>query len=232
MSLFALVDMLKNNRMYFHPLHMFEDQWEGVPLLREETALRNFALRNNLEPEHYLHQLRLGRDINCVSCWHQSEDESIAMWKIYSGTGQGCCFVADMEEMINLFTSQRNIQHFSIKYVNRIEHFELVTPLPPIFHSAQFKDSAYSYENEYRFLICTCPALREPICLESIADRVDRECKKALEGQYIDFDASSVSGQILISPFLKQFEQKIMFDLLSPYCKGAMQINVSRLAIK
>lgn len=236
MSTLALFDLILNRRLYFHPLHMFEDLWEGVPLPREEDTLREYGnkwLSNWPDSNIFCNMLQLGRVTSCVSCWHTAEDESIAMWKIYAGTGQGCCLVADRDKAIDCLVKEPGMIHFPVQYVNRESHVGLETELPPLYHSAQFKDLAYFYEQEYRFLLFSDPVLRRTEMTDgAIWTEPDLEKSKLTAGRYVNFDYSELSGHILISPFLKKHEKEIMVAMVSRVCDKAIPIGISRLAVK
>jgi Protein of unknown function (DUF2971) len=237
MSALSLFDMILNSRLYFHPIHMFEDQWEGVPVPREEGALREYVermkARNDLLGSLPVEMLHVGRFTSWASCWHEAERESVAMWKIYAGTGQGCCIIADRAKTIELLTVNPEMQHFSVKYVDRDSHSGLSVPFPPLHHSAQYKDLAYDYEREYRFLLQSKLTLKRTVLPDkSIWTQPDIEVSRLKTGTYVPFDLERVVERIVISPFLKPHEREVIAKVASRLFASTVTVETSSLSVR
>ena len=215
---------------------MFEDQWEGVPLASEHQALLKIGQTTSPEGdpmrETFSRLAELGRYTLAASCWHQADTESMAMWKIYSGTGQGCCIVAEMDWMITTLSRDPGLTHFPVTYVNRDSHFSLDVPLPPLHHSARYKDEAYTYENEYRF-VKSGPILtkRSTQSDGSIWTEPDFEASTLRAGMYVPLLLEPSNVRILLSPFLKPHELGIIKRAVSLVTRYEIQVDVSRLLI-
>ena len=237
MSAVALFDIIMNERLYFHPLHGFEDQWEGVPLEREREALRKFGERNHPKDDLmrgvYANLLDLGRSTIWASCWHEADDESMAMWKIYAGTSQGCCIVADKAKTISSLTAEPGLIHFPVQYVDRESHMGLEVELPATYHSAQFKDLAYRFESEYRFLLLGDIALTKTHMPDgSLVTQPDFLASQVRTGRYLRFVLPVALEQIILSPFLKKHEQDVIKQLIARLLGTSIKVDVSRLLVK
>jgi hypothetical protein len=80
MDLAKLVSMLDHSALYFPVLAALDDELEGaLPRLPPKATAR--------EKEYPWKVWRYNRAAIFVNCWHNSPDESAAMWKIYGNQG-------------------------------------------------------------------------------------------------------------------------------------------------
>ena len=92
MNLHKFVWMISKKQLWFTPISLFEDEFEGrVPPPMLERARVYFERRGQLESHFPNHrrQLEQVRHHFYVSCWHIGEVESLEMWRNYCGSRDG-----------------------------------------------------------------------------------------------------------------------------------------------
>jgi hypothetical protein len=91
MDLSKFVAMLQTRSLFFARADTFDDKFEG------STSISNFKARQDALAQAnvtYDQRAELARDILkiiFINCWHMSEFESAAMWKLYSQSSNAIC---------------------------------------------------------------------------------------------------------------------------------------------
>jgi hypothetical protein len=144
------VDILKTHSLWFPRPFRFEDQWEGLFPPSYVRRTRQYADANGIPFEEFDRDFRRRllrhRYAHFVNCWHLSDHESDAMWKLYALAKRGIAFqstVGDVNECLRPHNSGRVIYYDPAHDVRS----------PTIFgpHDILFKRNAFSWEQEYRF---------------------------------------------------------------------------------
>jgi hypothetical protein len=78
MDFTQFVSIMERKGLLFTRADLFEDKFEGTM----SRWLHNFLEGQN--PHQHAMHLRMAKGWTFVNCWHMNEDESPAMWKIYS----------------------------------------------------------------------------------------------------------------------------------------------------
>lgn len=129
------------------------DKFEGsVP---RALSMTNVASKLGMEGDAQslialLHQ-HLIRGRRFVNCWHLSEGESDAMWKLYSSSGESVC----LETTYGQLQQQVPESEYSrIGLVNYLDYDRVTTPQGQgSFDPAFLKKDAFSHEKEVRISI-------------------------------------------------------------------------------
>ncbi len=136
--------------LWFSRPFKFEDQWEGLFPPSYVRRTRQYADANGIPFEKFdrdfRNRLLRHQYAHFVSCWHMSDHESDAMWKLYTLPRTGIAIqstVGDVNECLRPHNSGRVIYYYP-------SHDVLS---PSIFgpHDILFKRSFFSWELEYRF---------------------------------------------------------------------------------
>ena len=144
------MDILKTNNLWFSRPCAFEDSWEGVfpPSYLKRT--RQYAKANGIPFEEFDQDFRKRRlrhrCAHFVNCWHVSDHESDAMWKLYALAPEGIAMqstVGNVNECLQPHNSGQVIYYDPSHDVRS----------PTIFgpQDILFKRSSFSWEQEYRF---------------------------------------------------------------------------------
>ncbi|MCK4343306.1 MAG: hypothetical protein KAY37_16450 [Phycisphaerae bacterium] len=144
------VEILKTHSVWFSRPFRFEDKWEGLFPPSYLRRTRQYADANDIPFDEFDHEFRKRllrhRYAHFVNCWHISDHESDAMWKLYALAPCGIAIqstVGDVNECLRPHNSGRVIYYDPSQDVRS----------PTIFgpHDILFKRSPFSWEQEYRF---------------------------------------------------------------------------------
>lgn len=170
MDLKKFVWMLDNKALYFPRVTTMNDPYEGhytivmAPSEESEKAfMKMMAARPNshfsLEREDHREQLRAEyrsflkglkviKDLYYVSCWHMNEEESSAMWKLYTSHGDSVCVTSTYQRL-----SQELPEDCFWGCVNYIDYR---TDMFDVFYFLNFvvhKRRSFAHEREVRAVI-------------------------------------------------------------------------------
>jgi hypothetical protein len=104
----------------------------------------------------------------CVNCWHMKDDESAAMWNLYSSRS-GVAIQSKVSILLNLFgKSERTPKMALIEYLD----FDSLDPdaLPALPYPVYFKRKSFDHERELRVVILDSDTDSSP---DGIAVKVD-----------------------------------------------------------
>jgi hypothetical protein len=144
------VDILKTHSFWFSRPFRFEDQWEGffppsyLRRTRQYTAMK--AIPFEEFDRDFRCRLLRHRYAHFVNCWHMSDHESDAMWKLYALAKTGIAIqstAGDVNECLRPHNSGRVI------YYDPSNDARSQTIFGP--NDILFKRNSFSWEQEYRF---------------------------------------------------------------------------------
>ena len=119
---------LQNSCLYFTRTDLMNDPYEGQPpisylkenidLLRERRDRVNEQLSPEdvggplppVSPDDVLAPFEHFRKCYYINYWHESEHESVAMWKIYLSSGDGVAMKTNFEAVFSAIESPDNIE--------------------------------------------------------------------------------------------------------------------------
>lgn len=236
-DIFKFLDFLNGN-IYFCRADTLAkvDLFEGAflnkaisePSYNDETV--NYISSDEIS-EYYKQLEDENKKRIAISCWHLSKFESVAMWNIYSKSGYGIAVKTTRDKIIQcLQNSAYHITHGPVKYIdfqreNAKYIMEDVLNHPWIPFT--YKRKAFEYEKEYRFCL-----FKNPVPIILVNDNVDPY------DQYIDANGvkihfnniNEVIEEIIISPYLSEWESDILVDLITNKLKLNTKCTKSNLA--
>ena len=144
------VAILETHSLWFSRPFRFEDQWEGLFPPSYVRRTRQYADANGISFEEFdrdfcRQQLR-HRYAHFVNCWHMSDHESDAMWKLYALVRTGIAIqstVGDVSECLR--------PHNSGKVIYYDPSHDVISRSMFGPHDILFKRNPFSWEREYRF---------------------------------------------------------------------------------
>jgi hypothetical protein len=226
-----LVAMLKQGRLYLHPLWRYDDLTEGVPTDTEIELFRHFSDRFYGDQTTFRHTYDAHRHLAAVSCWHKNEQESMAMWKIFSESGKGIAIKSTREKLEKAFSDNPNISVYDIEYVDKSSSITIKGPLPEVSHFMKYKSKAYEYERELRAVYLDLSELvNENIRMSdgSIISRPSIEQSKRKAGIFLPVKLEELFDCIIISPFVRKYEFEVLSDVIGKY-KADLKVEHSEL---
>jgi len=141
------LSLLTSNQLLFAKASSFEDPYEG-----DYGAAAKQRIREKYGDGQYLRDFNTFeflREHTYISCWHENEHESDAMWKLY---GNAIAVKAKYSSIRNLLSwSETEVKHSGrVNYIDyATEHINVDSSYLPYF----FKRISFAHEREVRFLI-------------------------------------------------------------------------------
>lgn len=181
MDLAKFLSLLESSSLFFTRLDHFEDPFEGALGVHnneeawaiKEKSWRKHWLENEIKSQksnlsqselefaasekfkEYRENIKKWRKSNYVSCWHQSDSESEAMWKLYTrDTKQG---IAIQTTFKRLYQSLPAVAQPDFGMVNYIDYRDYNNGRSSnTFHAFEapwYKRKSFEHEKEFRVII-------------------------------------------------------------------------------
>ena len=149
MDVTKLVSLLGSDSLYFPRADLLGDPWEG--------AVSNLTIKSR---ERFPVEMHGGRaDFNkaiirqtFISCWHQNEYESAAMWKLYLKSNEGVAISTTCDRLSLCFRdgTPNDIFIGAVEYLDYTSHaIRDENAFQPFFN----KRCSFSCENEVRAIV-------------------------------------------------------------------------------
>jgi hypothetical protein len=148
MDVTKLIFLLSRSALYFPRSDLLGDPWEG------SASLVDVHLRKQYPPEMVGGSADLRKEMTqkmFLSCWHQNEHQSAAMWKLYLKSDEGIAIRTTCDRLRRCFKeTTHDIFVGEVKYVD-YQRFVIGerNVLPPFF----VKRLSFAHEREVRAVI-------------------------------------------------------------------------------
>jgi hypothetical protein len=215
MDLLKFVSLLQKRSLFFCRLDKLEDKFEGT------TAKPNFELRKSwlreqpspmpkmpeteiIEKISQLYDLQQKmKALKCVCCWNKMENESAALWKIYSEFNKGILIKSSIPKLHSAF--EQTPQELELTEISYIDYNKDSMPDGNINFPFLHKQKAYSYEEEIRLIFST--SYGEDWTHDWSTEEVE-------EGVYIKCDLEDLIEEVVVSPYSPTWFFMLIKDLL------------------
>ena len=158
MDFAKFVSLLSTQTLFFARADRLSDAWEGA-MTRPNLNARQFDIRNifelNQEQQAGLTR-RLSNLFECmkkhtyISCWHENEQESAAMWKLYVTGGQGIAVQSTFKSLTQALGTSYPFHAGLVRYKDyNADTFPEGNTLAPFVH----KRASFAHEREVRAVI-------------------------------------------------------------------------------
>ena len=144
MSLEKFIGMLHHQGLFFCYPGKMDDPFEGS--LPAPTIMR---LRYKNVAELIERSTKKG---NIVSCWHEVDHESEAMWKLHAGRGAGIAVKTNFESLMEALTPGWIDEHHYTFMAGRVSYVDYDTEDIPVLNGMPlfYKRKSFSHEREVR----------------------------------------------------------------------------------
>ncbi len=220
MDFTKFVWMLDNKALYFPNALTLNDPYEGYytegmapskkseeifirMMLARENSPSSIARKDHRELRglyrYFLKDLKVTTELFYVSCWHMNEEESSAMWKLYTSRGDSVCVKSTYKQL-----SQELPEDCYLGCVNYIDY---KTDMFDVFYYLNFvvhKRKSFEHEKEVRAVINNGTITGKPP-YPPINDR---------KGIVVPIDLAHVINEVYVNPaakppFLEEVRQLI-----------------------
>jgi len=210
MDLGRFLALIDRKELYFSRLHEFEDTWEGAWSPTDPLFAGHDPEYMNLEATNFA-------SLPLVSCWHENEAESVAMWKLYVNGREGVAIKTTVSSLIDLFSSGRELKLGRVGYrdINDMQHLPEVftfedgrctgnSNLLPVERTVFRKNRGYEHEQEVRLLIydryCASQAIFNGEQLNDLQSLALGLKPKLPSGVGVPLDLTVLIHRIVVSP--------------------------------
>jgi hypothetical protein len=179
------VSMLHRRALFFTRADNLPDPFEGM-----QSKVACVARRTRAAPEDALRQSVF------LSCWHENEHESAAMWRIYLSSEEGVAVRSSVARLRAALSDSREPLHFGkVRYLD----YERETPAAERDLDAFFcKRKSFDYERELRVLWRRRDALDQP-------------------GHYVAADLERLVDAIVVSPTSEPWFEELVSSVTGKY---------------
>ena len=229
------VNILTSNSLFFTRADKFEDPYEGykpesIKLIQKEAA--NQVKNGNTSEvseifdgdsqEKFLENWR--RYVMC-NCWYNGEEQSIAMWKIYSARNSGIAIKTTVGNLkkslsnesdvfigkINYSTDEAYELHYQYDLAFSPRSSSVLEQLKKILYFPYFrKGKAYIDEKEVRLIIDFVPSVfdyfrsnyPEPATPDDLNTLINTGFPEIWKvGKWLKVDVNTLIREVIISPY-------------------------------
>lgn len=238
--------MLMTKKLYFSRSDKFDDSFEGSKTQQvvqyTEELIRQFnrnigVADENNDPDLQLRAMRivsqLMRHYTYILCWHMSEFESIAMWKLYGRINESIAIQTTYQRLADCLPDCCKMG--VVRYINYAEHKpEELANFSPYY----YKRESFAYEQEVRAMIQNDPSensadylirdLRQKgrdrdeqgriiAAIEETLDKANDHAKLTDESVSIEVDLSTLIQGIYVSPTAPKWFLDVVKSVTSLY---------------
>jgi hypothetical protein len=233
-DLTKFVSLIQRQSLFFCRLDKLEDKFEGTTAkanfedrvswykyLRDVKRFFTVPLSDDQIIEHVKKQYEVEKkmkSLNCVNCWNRSDEESVALWKIYSDFNKGIMIKSSISRLEKSFEqSQKEVLLSEVRY---LDYENETMPDGNLMYPILHKQNAYSYEHEVRLIHV----------ISRIGLTYDWESQEIEEGIYIKSNLDQLITEIIISPYAPKWFFKLVEELTQKYGLNST-IKKSKLSI-
>jgi hypothetical protein len=202
LDLAKFVSLLQTRAIHFPRGDQFEDPFEGsYPL----SAINIF------EGDSSGYSAEEWKQFVAVSCWHHSDNESDAMWRLYTSHKQG---IAIKTTLTKLKAAVEDHAYLTpIKYIDFVKDRANACIPSDVF---EYKRKAYIHENEVRAIITKYPRMGIVSGVPSNSRPIlGQEIPKA--GIPIEVELSNLIDQVVVTPFCTSWFLDVVTGLCDKY---------------
>lgn len=218
------VSILENRELWFASAADFFDPFEGA---LPETALKDLAQRIPSaveEPERIVARLYDAlRHMTYVSCWHQRNQETAAMWQLYQDKGKEVAIKTSVRGLSDALPNRTNLTTGSVSYkeYNRSDEFT-VNRISPFFH----KRPSFKHESEYRAVVSEFEVADGARIDSKYVEKIERETPP---GVAIPVRLNDLIQEVVISPVAGSWMKSLAEDVVSTYGLDDVEVHWSSL---
>lgn len=151
MDFTKFVSMIDNSGIYFSQVDLLGDPYEGSYSLGNRKN-RHFVYSRNENPEKKIEDLvseiKDRRPGIMISCWHLSDHESAAMWKLYAKSNEAVCIQTTFGNISEALSEETNFG--LVNYVDYDKHW---IPESSYYYPFLYKRKSFEHEREIRALV-------------------------------------------------------------------------------
>ncbi|MCM1566348.1 MAG: hypothetical protein NC238_10445 [Dehalobacter sp.] len=203
------VSLLDRQALYFNRADKFPDKFEGsfskANIDQRLIVYKGVPIASST---NILKLLQKFRKMIAINCWHLSEFESAAMWKIYLKSDEGIAIQSTFGKLKNCFNNFKDPVY--IGKVNYIDYQRDWVPEGSIFYPYLHKRNSFEYEKELRVVFARFPISED-------GKSIDYEKDTFGEGDFIPIDLNILIERVYVSPTAPLWFTELVTSVLKKY---------------
>jgi hypothetical protein len=216
MSLTKFVWLLHSKSLYFARADKLDDPFEGSYPLKNISKRNEYfdSLRLDVNIANQLNELQknISRFVKkcvtwtAVNCWHLSNHESAAMWRLYVKEHDGVAIRSSYGRLKECFKSTS--EHIFIGMIKYIDYEKECISRTTVFSPFLHKRKSFEHEREVRAVISNLPIKNGGLapCLETID-----------HGVKIELDLSVLVERIYVAPSAPTWIHEVVRSITKSY---------------
>lgn len=236
MDLAKFIELLKSESLYLSSLPTMEDEWEGA--LAEsggDTTAAELQLLHTFGGtiEQARNFIAFGEKSKAaqracvfINCWHRSNSESAAMWKLYETTGRGIAIQTTLADLTASATDDKDCHLVEVQYVDfesdYIEAYDYN-------RAYSYKRKSFQHEQEVRLQHFDLMPLRPKTAAERamdppLSERSDNtDYENVIDysilptGKHFSVDLRTLVHRVVIAPEAPAWYIEIVRDVVAKY---------------
>ena len=162
-------------------------------------------------PKQFQNARKFARKMVAISCWNMQQEESAALWKIYTNTIGGIAIQTTIGKLIESIRDEKRDV-----YIGKVEYIDYYSDLPSdqltgdyILKVFFYKGTSYKFENEVRMVI-RLPELK--VDKQGIFSFI-----KQHKGYEVTIDPDTLIENVYFSPTSEKWEKGVIEKILKQY---------------
>lgn len=144
---------LNDSSIYFRRGDQFQDKFEGQFTTSLKHGIEQSYKDNKIDFTYEQFRSTLRQRV-FISCWHQSDSESMAMWSVYGRSSYSVAITTTVGLLKNALEARQLPYLVSIEKVDYVDYqSDPDLDISPYSRVFAYKHDAYEYENEVRILL-------------------------------------------------------------------------------
>ena len=202
LDLAKFTSLLQKRELHFCRGDKFDDPLEGsYPL----SALDVFQGGSNG------YGAEAWRKFVAVSCWHNSNDESDAMWRLYTANKQGVAIRTTWKKLDSAVQSHAYLK--KVEYIDFIKDHAQIDIPSDVF---EYKRKAYIHENEVRAIITKYPKMDIKNGIPINSKPINGE-ELPESGVFVELDLPTLIDKIVVTPYEDSWFVDVVKGLVDKY---------------
>lgn len=205
MNLDKFNKMISNNGLFFSRADNFMDPYEG------SVSHVNKYLRGEFMPDVTEETMKYRAEFmkrikqwTFISCWHMSDFESDAMWRLYATTEKSIAICSTVGQLVSVLDNETRLG--PVQYKDFDNEW---TPMPDAINQFFFKRKEFEFESEFRAIYQRAP--------EDNMGMFDMNTKNTTPGEYVHVNLNILINNVILSPYSKNQEISSISDLINEY---------------
>ena len=218
MNFEKFVNILGTKSLFFTRADKFEDPFEGfIPAALVDSYKKSVKHVTPEDLAEVLIKISEGsRKYVMCNCWHQNEEESMAMWEKYHMRNSGIAIKTTMQDLkeslsdeLEVFTGKIEYiyhQTYDFDYIRHYANSNLTSDKKwtyfPYFH----KRKAFEHEHEIRIIIDVEPFVRKHLEGLRPENVLETEFPDICEiGMLLNIEVNTLIGEVITSPYAERW---------------------------